>query len=246
MMRSFGLALTFLTIFPYPRHLAGSAAELAQAMRWFPLIGLFLGLFLCLVYSGLALLFPAAVVSAGLIAVLAVATRGLHLDGLADTLDGLGGGYSPEASLRIMKDSALGAFGVLGLILILLLKFALMLALTERAEVPALILFPIISRWSMVGLAYLSPYARPEGGLGQPMTSLVAGREIVIASLSAVLLAVLIYGWRGLVALGLVALSTWVASRYFKQRLGGITGDVLGAINELHEVLALAAALALR
>ncbi|MBW1951957.1 MAG: adenosylcobinamide-GDP ribazoletransferase [Deltaproteobacteria bacterium] len=244
MVRTLGLALTFLTIFPYPRHLESNPAELARSMVWFPLVGLLLGLFLGAVYLGLALIFPNPAVAAFLVAVLVVATRGLHLDGLADTLDGLGGGQTPEARLRIMKDSALGAFGVLGLIVILLLKFALILALIEQADVRALVLFPVLSRWSMVALAYLSPYARPEGGLGQAMTSLVSGRYLWVASLSALFLALLTYGRRGLGAWGLIALSTWLASHYFQRRLGGITGDVLGAVNEFNEVLALAVALA--
>ncbi|MFP3868633.1 MAG: adenosylcobinamide-GDP ribazoletransferase [Desulfobacteraceae bacterium] len=244
MIQSFGLALTFLTIFPYPRHPPSTPGELARSMLWFPLVGLLLGLLLVSVYSGLALIFPHPVVAALLVVVLVVATRGLHLDGLADTLDGLGAGQTPEARLRIMKDSALGAFGVLGLVVILLLKFALILALMDQADVWGLILFPVVSRWSMVALAYLSPYARPEGGLGQAMTSLVAGLHLWGASLSALFLALLTYGLRGLLALALVALSTWLASRYFQRRLGGITGDVLGAVNEFHEVLALAVTLA--
>jgi adenosylcobinamide-GDP ribazoletransferase len=243
MIRSLGLALTFLTIFPYPRHLISTPAELARSMVWFPLIGLFLGLFLWGAYLGLGFIFPSIVASAMLLALLVVATGGLHLDGLADTLDGLGGGKTPEARLRIMKDSSLGTFGVLGLILILLLKFVLFLALTEKAELRALWLFPIVSRWSLVGLAYLSPYARPEGGLGEAMTSLVSGRHFLLATLSAVLFVLLAFRLRGLLALGLIALSTWLASHYFNRRLGGITGDVLGAVNELHEVLALAIAL---
>lgn len=243
MIRSLGLALTFLTIFPYPRRLECTPAELARAMLWFPLVGLFLGLLLWGAYLGLGLIFPNLVASAVLLVLLVVATGGLHLDGLADTLDGLGGGNTPEARLRIMKDSSLGTFGVVGLVLVLLLKFSLFLALGGKGDLRALTLFPVVSRWSMVGLAYLSPYARPEGGLGEAMTSLVSGRDFWLSSLATILLALLAYRLRGLVILGLIALSTWLISLYCQRRLGGITGDVLGAVNEWHEVLALALAL---
>lgn len=239
MIKAFGLALTFLTILPAPRSLDATPAELAQSMLWFPVVGLLLGLMLWVAGLGLTLFFPDLVVSALLLILLVLLTGGLHLDGLADTLDGLGGGKNPAARLRIMKDSALGAFGVVGLILVLLVKFTLFAALIEKAELRALCLFPVVSRWSLVGLAYLSSYARPEGGLGEAMTTLVSGRHFGLASLSAVLLVLATYRLRGLVALGLVALSTWLASQYFQRRLGGITGDVCGAVNEWHEVLAL-------
>ena len=98
-------------------------------------------------------------------------TGGLHLDGLADTVDGLGGGKTPEERRLIMKDSRVGAFGVLSLILVLLLKFAFFLAAGEQGWRTEFILFPMLSRWGMVFLAYLSDYARPEGGLGQAMTT---------------------------------------------------------------------------
>jgi adenosylcobinamide-GDP ribazoletransferase len=208
-------------------------------MIWFPVVGLLMGLFLWGAYTGLLLVFPILVSAAILLALLVIATGGLHLDGLADTLDGLGGGKDRQQSLHIMKDSTLGAFGVIGLILILLLKFALFLALAEKGPIQALLVFPILSRWSMVCLAYLSPYARPEGGLGEAMTDLVTGRHLLFASLLAAMLTLLVFSLRGLLALGVVAGFTWLVSWYCSRRLGGITGDVLGALNELNEVLTL-------
>jgi adenosylcobinamide-GDP ribazoletransferase len=208
-------------------------------MVWFPVVGLLLGAFLWGAYTGLLLLFPILVAAAVLLALSVLATGGLHLDGLADTLDGLGGGKDRQQSLRIMKDSTLGAFGVIGLILILLLKFALFLALAEKGQSRALLVFPIISRWSMVGLAYLSPYARAEGGLGEAMTDLVTGRHLVFATGLATMLTLLVFSLRGLLALGAVAGFTWLVSLYCRRRLGGITGDILGALNELNEVLVL-------
>ncbi len=167
------------------------------------------------------------------------ATRALHLDGLADTLDGLGGGHTREASLRIMKDHAVGAFGAVGIALILILKYSFILGLLEAGMFRYLIIFPVVSRGAMVLLAYLSPYARLEGGLGEAMTTLTSGWTLALASGSALVLVGLAGQWRGLAALAVAAALTCGLARYFRQRLGGVTGDVFGAVNEVIEVVTL-------
>lgn len=169
-------------------------------------------------------------------------TGGLHLDGLADTVDGLGGGATPEDRRRVMKDSRVGAFGVMGLVLVLLLKFACFLAGGEKGWRWEFVLFPLVSRWGMVLLAFLSPYARPEGGLGQAMTT-VSPRTAAGASLSSLGLAVLLLRLKGLSLWAGAGVFIWLLSRYFKRTLGGVTGDVLGAANEAVEVLVLLGAL---
>jgi adenosylcobinamide-GDP ribazoletransferase len=215
-------------------------------MFWFPVVGAILGLGFWGAWSGLDRILPAPAAAALLLAFTVVITGGLHLDGLADTADGLGGGRTPAEALRIMKDSRVGAFGVLALILALLLKFSLFLSLaTKTGGGGALALYPVISRWSMVLLAYLSPYARAEGGLGQAMTLGVSSRVLAGASLSAGIFSLLILGARGLVLLAAAAALVWLGSLYFQKKLGGITGDVLGACNEIVEVLVLAGALLL-
>jgi len=239
MWRSLGLALTFLTVFPFPRGLQATAAELAAAMAWFPLVGALLG---GLVWGLAVVLQPLVtplVASGLLLTALTLSTRGLHLDGLADTLDGLGGGRTVEASLRIMKDSAVGAFGVQGLVLILLLKFALLAHVAGVGNLPLLLVFPVAGRWAMVLLAFLSIYARREGGLGEAMTLGVSPRHLALATLLTAVLVGAAGRLAGLIALAVVGLVAWGASRWFRNRLGGITGDVLGAVNEVSEVLAL-------
>ncbi len=192
---------------------------------------------------GLSSLFPAPAAAALLLALTVLLTRGLHLDGLADTVDGLGGGRTPEARLAIMKDSHLGAFGVVSLVLVLLLKFAFLLALFDRGMERNLVLFPLISRWGLVLLAALAPYARPGGGLGQAMTEGATLQLTAKATAAALLLSFLAGGYAGLVILGLAGLVVWGLSHYFRQQLGGITGDVYGAVNEILEVLVLGSTL---
>ena len=240
------LALTFLTKLPWPWRGPADETALARSMFWFPWVGALLGLIFWGAWAGLQKMLPAPAAAALLLTLTVWVTGGLHLDGLADTADGLGGGHTPETALRIMKDSRVGAFGVISLILGLVLKFSLFLSLaTQTRGAGVLLLFPVISRWSMVLLAYLSPYARAEGGLGQAMTLGVSPRVLTGASLSAGGLALLILGAPGLVLLIAAAALVWLGRLYFQRRLGGITGDILGATNEVVEIMVLAGALML-
>lgn len=214
--------------------------DLARSMFWFPWVGLILGLgfFACFgILAVLPFFLPVAV--AVLLVVTVLATRGLHLDGLADTVDGLGGGKTPKERLAIMKDSHLGAFGAMSLVLVLLLKFALLVTCWWKVEPTSLILYPVLSRWGMVFLAYLSPYARAEGGLGEAMTTGVSGRVTLGATISALVLAAALARLTGLLLLALSGVVVWLISIYFKKKLGGITGDVLGAANEVLEIMVL-------
>jgi adenosylcobinamide-GDP ribazoletransferase len=243
MKNTFPLALTFLTKLPWPWQGEASSEDLARSLFWFPWVGLVLGLIYLGAWTALLKVLPHPAAAALLLCLTVVLTGGLHLDGLADTVDGLGGGKDPEERRRIMKDSRVGAFGVLGLILVLLVKFSFFLALADQGWRGPIILYPVLSRWGMVLLAYSSDYARPEGGLGQAMTTGVSQRVAGGASLSAVILAVLLLGFRGLILWGAAAGLVSLLSRYFRRTLGGVTGDVLGAANELLEVAVLGGAL---
>jgi adenosylcobinamide-GDP ribazoletransferase len=233
------LALTFLTVFPWPRFGEVTSGDLARSQFWFPWVGALLGLVYWGAGAGLGYCFPAPAAAALLLALTVFLTRGLHLDGLADTVDGLGGGQTPEARLAIMKDSRLGAFGAVSLVLVLLLKYSFFLVLFDRGLTRDLILFPIISRWGIVALARLAPYARPGGGLGQAMTDGVTPQLLTGSTLAALLFSFLAGGYKGPISLVLAASVVWGFSRYFRRRLGGVTGDVYGALNEILETLVL-------
>jgi adenosylcobinamide-GDP ribazoletransferase len=243
---TFPLALTFLTKVPWPWQGDATPQDLARSMLWFPWIGALLGLTYAGAWWGLDLLVPGPAAAALLLALTVLSTGALHLDGLADTADGLGGGHTPADRLRIMKDSRVGSFGVISLVLALLLKFAFFLALASKG--PALcplFLFPVVSRWGMTFLAFLAPYARPEGGLGQAMTQGLSHRILAGSTVGALVLAVAAAGVQGLLLLLAAGVAVWLASHYFKRLLGGVTGDVLGASNELLEILVLVGSLLL-
>ncbi len=236
---TFPLALTFLTIFPWPRLGEVTSGDLARSLYWFPWVGAILGLGYWGAGAGLAGLFPPPAAAALFLTLTVILTRGLHLDGLADTVDGLGGGRTPEARLAIMKDSRLGAFGAVVLVLVLLLKFSFILVLLDRGMARSLMLFPLVSRWSLVFLASSAPYARPGGGLGQAMTEGATPQLVAGATIAGGFLAFLAGGAVGLISLVLGGLAVLGFSRYFRRRLGGITGDVYGAVNEILETLVL-------
>jgi adenosylcobinamide-GDP ribazoletransferase len=233
------LALTFLTVFPWPRFGEVTSGDLARSLFWFPWVGALLGLVYWLAGAGLSHYFPPAAAAALLLALTVLLTRGLHLDGLADTVDGLGGGRTPEARLAIMKDSRLGAFGAISLVLVLLIKYSFLLVIFDRGLARELVLFPIISRWGIVVLTGLAPYARSGGGLGQAMTEGATPSLITGSTLAALLFSFLAGGYRGPISLVLAALVVWGASRYFRRHLGGVTGDVYGAMNEILETFVL-------
>jgi adenosylcobinamide-GDP ribazoletransferase len=236
---TFPLALTFLTVFPWPWSGEASAEDLGRSLFWYPWVGALLGL----LYWGAGILLvrfflpPAA--AALLLLLTVLLTRGLHLDGLADTVDGLGGGHTPEKRLAIMKDSRLGAFGGISLVLVLLLKFAFLQAILSLALLPSLVLFPLISRWGLVLLAGLAPYARPGGGLGQAVTA-GATRPVIAGATAFTLVVSFVVGrFSGLIIFGLAGLAVWGLSRFFRRTLGGVTGDVYGAVGEILETLVL-------
>ena len=227
-------ALLFLTVLPLAAP-AGSARELGRSLAYFPLIGLGLGLLLAGADYVLGIFFPPSVCALLVLLLLIFATGALHLDGVADTADGMYGIRDRATRLRIMKDSRVGAMGVVALLCLLLLKVVTLTAIPPAVRWPVLIALPVVGRWMMVALAVLAPYARSEGGTGSVFVEEVGRRELGIATL--ILAAVLIGFFKlwGLTLLAALILVVIALERYFKIRLGGVTGDILGAVCEWSE-----------
>lgn len=238
MARSFVIAWHFLTAVPFARQSrALDPHEWARAMAWFPLVGLALGGILAGAALALSPIFPRHVTDALLVVLLVVLTRGLHQDGLADTLDGWLGGRSPEQRLMIMRDSRIGAFGATGLILTLGLRYAGLSALPEIARLSILVCLPAVGRWAMVVGSVHVLYARAEGGLGQPFLQHLAGRDVVLATvLLAVPLMFAVDPIRGMALMIVVACIARTVVVLARRLCGGITGDMLGLINECAEL----------
>ena len=229
-------AIGFLTILPIaPR---SSPDDLAAARTWFPLVGLLLGAIL----AGADLLlrepFPLLLTSALLTAALAVMTRALHLDGFMDTCDALLGGFERERRLEILRDPHVGAFAVVGIISLLLIKFTAIAALPQVNRTAVLMLFPCLSRWGMLLVMELFPYVRSQG-LGtmffreQGKWPLIGGLGITLSA------AITLTGIPGVVLFAMASAVAWAVGSWVARSLGGLTGDVYGAVNEVSEATVL-------
>ena len=206
-----------------------------------------MGLLLVGIEEGSSQLFSAPLTAAFLVAALVIITRALHLDGLMDICDGVFGGFTPERRLEIMKDSRVGAFGVAGGVTVLLLKYAALVSLLtilEPGKEWALLLFPAISRWTMVVLLGAFPYVRSQG-LGSPFHGSGIKVSTSVAGLSMLAAALLLGGFAGLgLLLGATAMA-WLMGWGLAKSLGGLTGDAYGAANEIIEMTVIIIATAL-
>ena len=212
--------------------------RLARASGWFPVVGLGVGACSGAVWLvGLSVLpgFAAAGLALGAGLLL---SGGLHEDGLADTADGLGGGGTPERRLEIMADSRIGAHGTLALVFSVGLRWAALAALGAWQGALALVVAATLGRAAMVPATALLPYARPEG-LGR-LTEGAGSREMTLALGLAALVAAA-GGWGGLLALAIAALAAGIVAAFVGRRLGGYTGDALGAVEQVAETAALLA-----
>jgi len=237
-------AMSFLTVLPAGHALPpeGTGGDLARSMAWFPAVGFLLGgvmWFLALGLKG----FPVAVAAFVIVSFEAAVTGFLHLDGLADWADGRAG-RRPQDVLRIMKDSTNGAYGVCAIALVLIGKFAAVSALLGGSATSrlALVTAPVLSRWSLTFLARSSPYARPEGGTGGAFVDNFPPNSFLISSAFTALVMALTLSVTGWVHWGVaLGVSLWIR-RDSIRRMGGITGDVMGAAGELSALAVLLAA----
>lgn len=239
-----GEALRFLTIVPMPGLPPTPDGGMGRAVACFPLAGAVLGGLLVGMGLLAELLWTSGVRDVLVVVAWAVLSAGLHLDGLSDTFDAVLSWRSRERKLEIMRDSRIGVMGALALVVVLALKVAFLGAMGGQGELgvawwQAVLLAPIVGRWAMsFGLCGFA--AARTSGLGQSVQSQTGRRTLLFSSSAALLLSVLVGGWRGLLALLVVALVAWLLARWWVRDLGGLTGDTYGALCELSEVTALA------
>lgn len=240
---NFFIAWQLLTAIPLGRR-GPVIQQPGRSMAWFPLVGLIIGAILALLDFLLARMLPGLPATALLLVAWVAVTGGLHLDGFIDCCDGLLVAKPPGQRLEIMKDSRVGAFGVVGAICLLLLKFSALAALGPVDRAVGLLVVPALSRWAMVWAAWRYPLARPDGfavwfrqGLGWP--------HILVAGSTALTVAVAIGRESGLASFAAIWLFTLLFAAWVQRRIPGLTGDVYGALNELAEVVGLLLAVAL-
>jgi adenosylcobinamide-GDP ribazoletransferase len=229
------IAVQFLTRLPVARGLNSSESELGRAAAFFPLVGVIVGAGAALVFvlAQRVLPLPASVLCAIVFA--AFITNGFHEDGLADAFDGFGGGWTKDRVLEIMRDSRIGTYGTLALVFIVLGKLNFLSSLPAGQIWRWLIVAHTSARWTILPLCAWLPYARVEGQ-GKLVAKQVGALEIVAGTITLFLVLLLIPRRAALVALFVTTLVTFVSGLYFRARLQGITGDCLGATNQLTEV----------
>lgn len=237
------LALEFLTplrLRPVQQH---EDRAFADAVAWYPAIGLLIGLGLLALDRGLSELLPAAPTAALLVAALALVSGGLHLDGVADTADGMAVQGDRMRRLEVMRDGTTGPAGVMALVLVLLAGWSALVSLEDPVRSGALVLGPALGRWAVIPVAALFPPAR-SGGLGQTIHQgiwpLVAPSGTAIAGVAAVAM----FGPGGLIVLLTAGAAALVVAASAARLLRGVTGDTFGASIEVAQVAAWLAVIA--
>jgi adenosylcobinamide-GDP ribazoletransferase len=237
---SFLAALQLLTSIPVPLKRELSPVQLGRATAYFPLVGLIIGGILAGLNWLLCLILPASVTNILLIVALVIITGAMHLDGLADTCDGMAGHRSVEERWKVMHDSRTGAFGVVGIVLILLAKYVSLNSIPAHHMTAVLLFTPVVSRWAMVYAIFAFRYARPEG-LGKAYKDATRWPQFTAAAIFTLVVAAALYPLFSIVGL-LIVVGIWIIitglSFYFRYKFAGLTGDTYGAINEVSEVLA--------
>ena len=245
-LRLFFIALQFFTRVPIPRWVGFEPWWLHACARHFPLVGFVIGaVATAVLWAGHALFTPAVAVLLSMAASV-VLTGAFHEDGWADTCDALGGAAGRERALVIMKDSRIGSYGAVGLVLMLGLKAAATLALPLAWAVAAVLLAHTASRFAPVLLIHFLRYGGDlEHAKAKPLAQQISVLGLSVAALWVLLLAVCLVAWRPAWWMAVCAsvLSAAVGvlwcARWFQQRLGGYTGDTLGASQQITEVLIL-------
>ena len=236
-MTPFLIAIQFLTIFPIHLKAMPSKQQNAQSLLFYPLVGLMLGGVLYAVASVLHAL-PIVLLSSLILVIWIWSTGGLHLDGLADTADAWVGGFADkQRTLAIMKDPACGPIGVLSLIIICVIKWSALYVLLEKQLYAALILFPIFGRLVPLFLFLTTEYVR-DTGLGSAIAQHISKTWAVLIFAVSLLLSGY-FVWVGMVTAIIFILTLLYLRFKFIQRIGGITGDTVGASIEITEAVCL-------
>jgi len=232
----FFTALGFFTRIPIPAWVPFSADRLNHAARYFPLVGVVVGLVAAAVFWFARQWLPASLSVILSMAATVRLTGAFHEDGFADTCDGLGGGWEKTQVLEIMKDSRIGSYGATGLVLMLLAKAAALVEIAAHGTqeaILALIAAHALSRFASTSLIHTLPYVREDAtSKSRPLARQLSSMELIVAGACG-LTPMLLLGWVEVVGTGVaVLIVTWWSARMLTRRLGGYTGDCLGAVQQ--------------
>nr|WP_307776389.1 adenosylcobinamide-GDP ribazoletransferase [uncultured Cetobacterium sp.] len=247
-MKGLALLFKFMTRLPFPGGNTFDSVSLGKGMKWFPVVGMVIGVINLLVGIGLEMIIPSSLITAIILVTLdVIITGGLHLDGLADTFDGIFSYRSKQKMLEIMKDSRVGTNGVLVLVLYFIFKIAFLMETSQLFGVSQgviMLIVPVLSRINSVVNCTFEPYARPTG-MGKTFvdntnsTGLIMSYVVVIGFLYLVSNIFLLPFINLFIILNILMLVGFLFGKLMTRKIGGVTGDTLGALLELSSVLAL-------
>ncbi|OGO81302.1 MAG: adenosylcobinamide-GDP ribazoletransferase [Clostridiales bacterium GWC2_40_7] len=241
-LKRFVLMIQFLTTLPIRTKLNVTAEDFGKGLVFAPIIGLLIGGILAGAWYVLAMMFPSTVTAVLIIILYIVLTGGLHLDGLGDTFDGLYSNRSRERMLEIMRDSRVGTNAVLAVIAVLLLNTALLASFNKSDIFIIILLMPVAGRiGSLVGSG-VSSYARSGEGLGKSFIDFCGGKEIIAGIVPYLVIFYLSAGIQGLMLSIIPPVCAFILIKMFSRKIGGATGDLLGAVCELNQTIFLLSA----
>jgi adenosylcobinamide-GDP ribazoletransferase len=233
-------ALMFMTRLPVGKGYVFRSQDLPRSAVYFPIVGVMIGLLGGLVLLCAEPFLPPVIAVLFCMGTTVLVTGALHEDGLADAMDGLLGGQEPRQRLEIMRDSRLGSYGAVALWFSLTAKAFVLTSLLEEGvlkAVTALIVAQGLGRAATVVLLFSHPYVRSDQSKASPFGNAVTLKEALLALIFPVLLSFVLLGNKSVLILIAAAAGTWAAGRYFQKKIGGITGDCLGAASQLIELV---------
>jgi len=235
MFRRFFIAVQFLTRLPVSRSLNSSESDIGKAAAFFPLVGVIVGGAAALVFVVLQKILPSSAAVLCAVSFAAFLTNAFHEDGLADSFDGFGGGWTKDRTLEIMRDSRIGTYGSLALIFLVFGKVMFLSALPPGQIWRWLIVGHTAARWTTLPLCVWLPYARAEGQ-GKLVAKQVGALEVIIGTLTLLVVSAILPWQAALAGFLMTSLITVGSGLYYRARIQGITGDCLGATNQLTEI----------
>ncbi len=236
-MKQFLIALQFLTILPINIRSEIKERDFGSSLLYFPVIGILIGLVLSTAVFLVGLL-PNLVVGVIILIISIVITGGIHLDGFADTCDGFYGSKPKDKILEIMRDSRVGTMGVVGVVCLLLLKFTLIVSIPREMLWKVLIMMAVFARWSQVLACYMSEYARKEGK-AKYFIEHAGKKELFMGILLTSGLFFLLMQIKGIILFLISMFPILLFINCIKRKIGGMTGDTIGSVSEIAEVLIL-------
>lgn len=231
--------MQFLTVLPLPYSWGGGEKELGRSVPFFPFVGLVIGLLAALLDYALTHVLPILPASVLVVILMFAVSGGLHMDGLADTADGFMSSRPKERILEIMKDSRSGPMGVIAIVSVILLKVSLLASVVGPLRWGAILLTPIAGRCAQISVMAMLPYAKAEGGLGSIFMQHRSRLHLIWALLFVTLMGAVTFGYAGFIA-GVASIAVTICFAWYTYRkIGGLTGDTLGAACEIVEIVPL-------